>query len=99
MDDGTRQELQASIDLMELRRKEQGLTHSLAGRIGQAIEPVTSWAGFDWRTNIALLGGIAAKEVIVSTLSTAYAMNDEETSDFPGALPRLRVGTPASPSA
>lgn len=82
VDDGTRQELQAAIDLMELRRKEQGLTHSLAGRIGQAIEPVTFWAGFDWRTNIALLGGIAAKEVIVSTLSTAYAMNDEGDLGF-----------------
>ncbi len=74
--------LRDSIAALELRLKEAALTHSLAGRLGQAIEPVTSWAGFDWRTNIALLGGIAAKEVIVSTLATAHALSDEEDLGF-----------------
>ncbi|HKL24916.1 MAG TPA: ferrous iron transport protein B, partial [Desulfuromonadales bacterium] len=41
------------------------LRHSVAGRIGSFFEPVSEWAGFDWRTNIALVGGFAAKEVIV----------------------------------
>ena len=81
-DDAARQELKASISERELHLKEAGLTHSLAGRIGQAIEPVTSLAGFDWRTNIALLGGVAAKEVIVSTLATAHALSDEEDKGF-----------------
>ena len=30
--------------------------------------------GFDWRTNVALLSGIAAKEVIISTMGTAYSL-------------------------
>jgi ferrous iron transport protein B len=81
-DDAARQELEAAISERELQLKEAGLTHSLAGRIGQAIEPVTSLAGFDWRTNIALLGGVAAKEVIVSTLATAHALSDEEDKGF-----------------
>lgn len=80
--DASRDELKFAIIATELRLKEQGLSHSLAGRIGQAIEPVTSWAGFDWRTNIALLGGIAAKEVIVSTLATAHALSDDENLGF-----------------
>jgi hypothetical protein len=42
--------------------------------LGTGIESVTRWAGFDWRTNIALVGGFAAKEVIVSTLGTAYSL-------------------------
>jgi ferrous iron transport protein B len=47
------------------------------------MESVSLWAGFDWRTNIALLGGFAAKEVIVSTLGTAYSLGevDAEASD------------------
>jgi ferrous iron transport protein B len=32
--------------------------------------------GFDWRTNVALVGGFAAKEVVVSTLGTAYSLGD-----------------------
>ncbi|MBN2337012.1 MAG: ferrous iron transport protein B [Acidobacteria bacterium] len=55
---------------------EAGLRHSVAGRIGGALERVTRWAGFDWRTNIALLGGFGAKEVVVSTLGTAYSLGE-----------------------
>ena len=40
------------------------------------MEALSQFAGFDWRTNIALVGGFAAKEVIVSTLGTAYSMGD-----------------------
>jgi len=52
------------------------LAHSLAGRLGTAIASVTQLAGFDWRTNIALIGGLAAKEVVVGTLGTAYAIGE-----------------------
>jgi ferrous iron transport protein B len=40
------------------------------------LEGVSRWAGFDWRTNIALVGGFAAKEVVVSTLGTAYSLGE-----------------------
>ncbi len=58
-------------------RKELGqnkLRHSVAGRMGSWLEPVTSLAGFDWKMNISLIGGFAAKEVIISTLGTAYSL-------------------------
>jgi ferrous iron transport protein B len=54
------------------------LRGTIAGRIGQFMEAVTSLLGFDYRTNIALLGGFAAKEVIVSTLGTAYSLGETE---------------------
>lgn len=60
----------------------QELAHSFAGRLGKAIEPVSIWAGFDWQTNIALIGGFAAKELVVSTMGTVYAMD----TDSPGLL-------------
>ena len=58
------------------------LEKSFAGRVGHALEPVGHLAGFDWRDNIALAGGFAAKEVILSTMATMYHMessgDDEE---------------------
>lgn len=59
-------------------RAQAQLQHSFAGRLGMALEPVTRYAGFDWRTDIALLGGFAAKEVIVATLGTAYSLGAPE---------------------
>ncbi|MBN1344252.1 MAG: ferrous iron transport protein B [Phycisphaerae bacterium] len=52
------------------------LSRSIAGRLGTALTPLSKLAGFDWRTNIALIGGFAAKEVIVGTMGTAYAMGE-----------------------
>jgi ferrous iron transport protein B len=81
-----RLELEAAKGEAELRLKELGLTLSLAGRMGRSIEPVTAWAGFDWRTNIALLGGVAAKEVIVSTLATAHSLSADDEQGFAGRI-------------
>jgi ferrous iron transport protein B len=55
------------------------LRGSIAGRLGRALEPVSQFAGFSWRENIALVGGFAAKEVIVSSLSTAYSLGATDT--------------------
>lgn len=63
----------AKIDALEA---EAALRHSLAGRMGTALERISMAAGFDWRTNIALVGGFAAKEVVVSTLGTAYSLGE-----------------------
>lgn len=72
------------------QEKEEALRQSWAGRIGRSIEPVTSWAGFDWRTNIALVGGFAAKEVIVSTLGTAYSLGEVDPEDSSSLSTRLQ---------
>ncbi len=60
------------------------LSGSVAATIGKAFEPVSQLAGFDWRDNVALIGGLMAKEVIVSSLSTLYEIENgdiEETDD------------------
>ena len=46
-----------------------------------AIEPLTLPAGFEWRTDIALLAGVAAKEAVVSTMGTAYSLGDVDPED------------------
>ena len=52
------------------------LQNTIGGRIGIALETVFKPIGFDWRTNVALLGGFAAKEVVVATLGTAYSLGE-----------------------
>lgn len=65
------------------------LKYSVAGRLGTALEPVSEVAGFDWRSNIALIGGFAAKEVIVSALATAYSLSEAPETQSEGLQARL----------
>ena len=81
----TAQALQDDLALIDAKEAESGLRYSVAGRIGTALENLSQFAGFDWRTNIALVGGFAAKEVVVSTLGTAYSLGEvdlEETGSL-----------------
>ncbi|MCL2122974.1 MAG: ferrous iron transport protein B [Desulfovibrionaceae bacterium] len=69
--------------------KQAALQHSFAGRVGMALEPAGRLAGFDWQTTVALLGGFAAKEVIVSTLGIAYSLGEVEKEDTGSLRGRL----------
>ena len=53
------------------------ITQSYAGSIGQTIEPIIQPLGFDWKIGIALITSFAAREVVVSTLSTIYNIDDD----------------------
>ncbi len=72
------------------RLGEEELAHSVAGRLGKLVEPVTRPAGFDWRTDIALLAGIAAKEAVVATMGTAYALGEQDPEDAAPLAERLK---------
>ena len=47
-----------------------------AGRMGRAIEPVMRPLGFDWKITISLVAGLAAKEIVVSTMATTYSLEE-----------------------
>ena len=66
------------------------LRNSFAGRLGTGLEDVTRHAGFSWRTDVALIGGIAAKEAIISTLGTAYALGQQDPDDAVSLAELLR---------
>ena len=65
----------------ELKLKE--LEGSYLGQIGKMSEPFFSPLGFDWKMAVALEAGLAAKEVVVSTLGVLYAVGSDvdETSN------------------
>ena len=84
---------------INFRQAETALRYSFAGRIGTALETVSRWAGFDWRTNIALVGGFVAKEVVVSTLGTAYSLGEVDSEDSGGLSEALAKDPTWSPLA
>ncbi|MFO7816218.1 MAG: ferrous iron transport protein B [Desulfovibrionales bacterium] len=79
-------------DKIQKIEKELGqikLKYSVAGRMGTALEPVTELAGFDWKLNISLIGGFAAKEVIISTLGTAYSLGQTAEEGQPSLAKKI----------
>jgi ferrous iron transport protein B len=51
------------------------IQYSLAGMIGRALEIIFAPIGFNWQISIALVPGLAAREVAVGALGTVYAMS------------------------
>ena len=51
------------------------IDYSFAGRIGHALATVFAPLGFNWQISIALIPGLAAREVAVSSLATVYALS------------------------
>ncbi|MDR2928843.1 MAG: ferrous iron transport protein B [Cytophagaceae bacterium] len=56
---------------------------SYIGSVGHAIEPLIRPLGFDWKMGISLVSGIAAKEIVVSTMSVIYqsGQDDDEANN------------------
>ena len=51
--------------------------NSFIGMIGKFIEPVMRPLGFDWKMSVSLLAGVAAKEVVISTLGILYQVETD----------------------
>jgi ferrous iron transport protein B len=54
---------------------EPAITYSLAAMIGSALQSITAPLGFNWQINVALIPGMAAREVAVGALGTIYAID------------------------
>jgi ferrous iron transport protein B len=73
-------EKQAQIDKLEYALESDRLVNSYIGRIGIFIEPVMRPLGFDWKMTIALVAGLPAKEIVVSTMGVLYQSPNDESS-------------------
>jgi ferrous iron transport protein B len=65
-----------AINAIVNEREAERQQFSYAGRIGHFFEPIMAPLGFDWRMSVALMSGIAAKEVIISTMGVLYQSGD-----------------------
>ena len=86
---------------LDLKQGKEKIEQSYAAQLGRFIEPVMEPLGFSWRVNIAVIAAVAAKEVMISTLGTIYAIEaseDDSTSlaDFlandPEFTPSIGLG-------
>lgn len=68
------------IQSLEVQQDAVLSENSYMGRFGHLIEPVVRPCGFDWRLGVSLATGIAAKEVVVSTLGVLLQATDEDDS-------------------
>lgn len=66
--------------------QQAAIEYSFAGIIGKTIEPLFTPLGFSWEMCIAMIPGIAAREVVVAALGTVYAVGAESEEGITNAL-------------
>ena len=68
---------------IELSKEGERQEQSYIGRMGHSIEPVIKPLGFDWKIGVSIITGLAAKEIVVSTMGVLYHadFNIDETSE------------------
>lgn len=69
--------------------------NSYIGQLGQLFEPVMKPLGLNWKATVSLLSGMAAKEIVVSTLGVLYSEVDAE-EDASGLAEKLRSPNPTT---
>nr|WP_320189918.1 ferrous iron transport protein B [uncultured Desulfobacter sp.] len=67
-----------------LRRqiKEAQIENSFLGMVGRSLEPVTQWAGFNWKINVAILSSFAARESSVATIGVLYQQGADDNKSL-----------------
>jgi len=66
------------------------IEQSYIGKLGNLLEPIIQPIGFDGKAGIALISGLAAKEVVVSTLGTIYSLGEVDPEDASSLSEKLQ---------
>jgi ferrous iron transport protein B len=68
------------------------IQYSFAGMLGQGLAHIFSPIGFNWQISIALVPGMAAREVVVSSLATVYALSSSTADAADALIPLISSG-------
>ena len=79
--------------------KNEKVETSLLGMAGKSIEPLTKYAGFDWKINVAFLSSFAARESAVATLGSLYENNKADNQRAEEAMAQNSGYTPLHATA
>lgn len=71
----------AEITKIEISKEGERQEKSYIGRMGHAIEPVIKPLGFDWKIGVSIITGLAAKEIVVSTMGVLYHADFDANGD------------------
>ena len=67
------------IQEVEMIKKSEKQENSYIGKLGHFIEPVIKPLGFDWKIGVSILTGLAAKEIVVSTMAVLYHSENDSS--------------------
>lgn len=70
------------------------LENSYLGKIGKFSEPAFAPLGFDWKMAVALETGLAAKEIVVSTLGILYGLGEDHDESSSGLMEKIKNNIP-----
>ncbi|MDC7791955.1 nucleoside recognition domain-containing protein, partial [Campylobacter coli] len=76
-------------NLDDFSAQERAVEQSYLGQFGKTIEPIFSPLELDWKLSVSLVSGLAAKEVMISTMGVLYSLGkevDETSSDLKGII-------------
>lgn len=74
----------------ELIHSKYALEYSLAGRLGNLVEPIFRPLGFDWRISVGVLSSFAAREAVVSVLSIMAGVSEDNLENEEGLVGSLK---------
>lgn len=82
-----------ALDEVEMAKESNRQLNSYIGRLGHLIEPAMRPLGFDWKMSVAVLSGVAAKEITVGTLGVLYQAGDESDENSTSLISKIQQQT------
>lgn len=79
------------ISKLLIQQKSERQKNSYIGQVGHFIEPAIAPLGFDWKMGVSILSGIAAKEIIVSTMGVLYQASPESVEESASLTKKLKT--------
>lgn len=76
-------------NLNDFNAQERAIEQSYLGQFGKGIEPIFKPLELDWKLSVSLISGLAAKEVMISTMGVFYSLGkdvDETNNDLKGII-------------
>ncbi len=87
------EEKASRAEQIELAKEEERQEKSYIGMMGRFIEPVIRPLGFDWKIGMSIITGMAAKEIVVSSMGVLYNASLEADENSQSLKEKLREQT------
>jgi ferrous iron transport protein B len=78
------------IRSIEIKKEAERQEKSYIGRIGYFFEPVIAPLGFDWRMGISIITGLAAKEIVVSSMGVLFNIDSKSNEGMSALAEKLK---------
>ena len=82
----TKADKEQQIESITLKKEAERQEKSYIGQLGHAIEPVIAPLGYDWKMGVCILTGLAAKEIVVSTMGILYQAGGSDAGEQSSTL-------------